>query len=280
MFYRYASSFAELMQEDVIGDDAEDKVVVVVGVRADKLAPENTIMSLKFLVEFGDTLVGTVDTLLQVKELTDDNNPKTFYNDTSRKEKDGYLPFSPPNVFNYNTTMNRQISGTVRDFRWVPFRIALPPDGVWPVKILVQSPVKNGRSIFHLRTARFPVANMNCSWEPDLCEDNWNGQGDSGQPGDNILGVHQWIDIERTYHMEKIKSSRITTHGQFDQLYIDFGFLTNTGMSKYWLADDGQDNVFVIWIGVEISDHQETADGSVHDLTMAVNIADTVVTGR
>ena len=28
------------------------------------------------------------------------------------------------------------------------------------------------------------------------------------QVGDNILGVHQWIDIERTYDVEKITSDR------------------------------------------------------------------------
>ena len=92
------------------------------------------------------------------------------------------------------------------------------------------------------------------------------------QVGDNILGVHQWIDIERTYDVEKITSDRsvdknfivlvsasnlrITTHMQHDQMVIDFGFLTNTGNSKYWESDDSTDNVFQIWIGIEFSDHQ------------------------
>ena len=52
---------------------------------------------------------------------------------------------------------------------------------------------------------RFPAAN--CDEWPDICG-TWNGQGDSLQYGDNILGVHQWIDIERTYSMEKITSER------------------------------------------------------------------------
>ena len=112
------------------------------------------------------------------------------------------------------------INGTVRDFRWVPFYCSIPQGGVWPTKLLIQSPVKNGRSIFNLKTARycnvhqsatvktqsrFPAAN--CDEWPDICG-AWNGQGDSLQYGDNILGVHQWIDIERTYDMEKINSDR------------------------------------------------------------------------
>ena len=39
-------------------------------------------------------------------------------------------------------------------------------------------------------------------------------------------------------------------------MVIDFGFLTNTGNSKYWESDDSTDNVFQIWIGIEFSDHQ------------------------
>ena len=49
---------------------------------------------------------------------------------------------------------------------------------------------------------------------------------------------------------------RVTTHMQHDQMVIDFGFLTNTGNSKYWESDDSTDNVFQIWIGIEFSDHQ------------------------
>lgn len=51
-------------------------------------------------------------------------------------------------------------------------------------------------------------------------------------------------------------SYRITTHMQHDQMVIDFGFLTNTGNSKFWESDDSTDNVFQIWIGIEFSDHQ------------------------
>ena len=43
---------------------------------------------------------------------------------------------------------------------------------------------------------------------------------------------------------------------QHDQMVIDFGFLTNTGNSKFWESDDSTDNVFQIWIGIEFSDHQ------------------------
>ena len=50
------------------------------------------------------------------------------------------------------------------------------------------------------------------------------------------------------------------------------------GNSKHWEDDNGLDNIFLIWIGVEISDHQETYDGSYHDLKMSAYIADTIVT--
>ena len=57
----------------------------------------------------------------------------------------------------------------------------------------------------------------------------WNAQGDPDQHGNNILGVNSWIDIERTYDMEKITSHRIKTHMQYDQIFVDFGFITNAG---------------------------------------------------
>ena len=87
------------------------------------------------------------------------------------------------------------VTGTVRDFRWVPFALSVPRGGVWPCQLFIQSPVKNGRwvihihiiapyakrfiiyniynlchiyrSVFHLKTARFPPAN--CTEWPDIC---------------------------------------------------------------------------------------------------------------
>ena len=56
-----------------------NKVTVEVSIRADKEAPADTIISLQFIMEFGDTMVATKDTLLQVKELTDSNNPQDTY---------------------------------------------------------------------------------------------------------------------------------------------------------------------------------------------------------
>ena len=37
------------------------------------------------------------------------------------------------------------VTGTVRDFRWVPFALSVPRGGVWPCQLFIQSPVKNGR---------------------------------------------------------------------------------------------------------------------------------------
>ena len=79
---------------------------------------------------------------------------------------------------------------------------------------------------------------------------------------------------------------------QHDQMVIDFGFLTNTGNSKYWESDDSTDNVFQIWIGIEFSDHQvinscfvlsqyficqDTYHDSIHNLTAVLQIADTIL---
>ena len=54
-------------------------MTVEVSIRADKEAAADTIISLQFIMEFGDTMVATKDTLLQVKELTDSNNPQDTY---------------------------------------------------------------------------------------------------------------------------------------------------------------------------------------------------------
>ena len=172
-------------------------------------------------------MVATKDTNLMIKELTDDNNPATNYT-IEAKARNRNSP-RDIQIGNYTQETSGTINITVRQFRWVPFFIVIPPEGVWPVKLFIESPVKNGRSVFNLKTARFPAAN--CTEWPDICS-QWNGQGDSQQYGDNVLGVHQWIDIERTYTMHKLKSSRITTHMVSDQMVIDFGFLTNTGV-KY-----------------------------------------------
>ena len=45
----------------------------------------------------------------------------------------------------------------------------------------------------------------------------------------------QWLDIERTYTVSKLTSSRVTTHMQYDQMVIDFGFITNTGAADFSL---------------------------------------------
>ena len=95
-------------------------------------------------------------------------------------------------------------------------------------QMLIRAPVSGGRAIYNLKTVRFPISN--CTDLNETMCSLWNGQGDPTKSGDNIMGVHNWIDIERTYSMVKINSDRITTHMQVDQIFIDFGFITNTGL--------------------------------------------------
>ena len=64
---------------------------------------------------------------------------------------------SPPAIAAHQQFSGWNINGTVRDFRWVPFYCSIPQGGVWPAKLLIQSPVKNGRSIFNLKTARYEM---------------------------------------------------------------------------------------------------------------------------
>ena len=115
--------------------------------------------------------------------------------------------------------------GNVRDHIWVPFQIGIPNSGVFPLKIFIEAPVLENRAILHLTTIRFPITN--CTEFPACVE--WNSQGDTEKPGMNVLGVNHWVDIERTYDLEKIKSDRISSHMQRDQIFLDFGFITNAG---------------------------------------------------
>ena len=46
-------------------------------------------------------------------------------------------------------TTTGNVTGTVRDFRWVPFALSIPRGGVWPCQLFIQSPVKNGRWVLH-----------------------------------------------------------------------------------------------------------------------------------
>ena len=62
----------------------ENKVVLEVSVRADKEAEVGSLLSLELVIEPGDTVAATKDVLLQVQELTDDNNPKTEYTDAMK----------------------------------------------------------------------------------------------------------------------------------------------------------------------------------------------------
>ena len=92
--------------------------------------------------------------------------------------------------------------------------------------MLIAAPVEDDRAIFHLTTIRFPITN--CT-ECDGINAQWNGQGETDRVGNNILGVNYWVDLERTYDMTRIKSERIKTHMQTDQILVDFGLITNAG---------------------------------------------------
>ena len=59
-------------------------MVLEVSVRADKEAEVGSLLSLELVIELGDSVAATKDVLLQVQELTDDNNPKTEYTDAMK----------------------------------------------------------------------------------------------------------------------------------------------------------------------------------------------------
>ena len=117
-------------------------------------------------------------------------------------------------------------------------------------QLSVEAPTADNRAIFHLTTIRFPSFAICQEMEPlnatmgtwDMCASDrrrrYNSQGSRYYYGKNILGTNGWIDIERTYDMTKSigksgSSEKLTTHMQVDKIDIDFGFMTNAGITAH-----------------------------------------------
>lgn len=49
------------------------------------------------------------------------------------------------------------------------------------------------------------------------------------QIGDNIMGVNNYMDFERTLDVVANKSSELLTHMQRDHIYADLGYITSSG---------------------------------------------------
>ncbi len=49
------------------------------------------------------------------------------------------------------------------------------------------------------------------------------------QIGDNIMGVNNYMDFERTLDVVANKSGELLTHMQRDHIYADLGYITSSG---------------------------------------------------
>ena len=78
----------------------------------------------------------------------------------------------------------------------------------WIFQLLVQAPTAGGRAILHLKSISFY---------------------DNGWYGPNVLGVNQYLDVERTFDMVFSKTQNLQSHMQRDSIYVDFGLITSSG---------------------------------------------------
>ena len=68
----------------------------------------------------------------------------------------------------------------------------------------------NGRAVLNLKSVQFGDYNLM-------------------QIGDNIMGVNNYMDFERTLDVVANKSSELLTHMQRDHIYADLGYITSSG---------------------------------------------------
>ena len=68
----------------------------------------------------------------------------------------------------------------------------------------------DGRAVMHLKSVQF-------HWE------------NRGWLGENVMGVNNHMDMERTMDVVANKSSKLLTHMQRDQIYADLGYITSSG---------------------------------------------------
>jgi len=67
-----------------------------------------------------------------------------------------------------------------------------------------------GRAVLHLKSLQFGDYNLM-------------------QIGDNIMGVNNYMDFERTLDVVANKSGELLTHMQRDHIYADLGYITSSG---------------------------------------------------
>ncbi|TRY70979.1 hypothetical protein TCAL_11102 [Tigriopus californicus] len=95
-------------------------------------------------------------------------------------------------------------------------------------------PSENNRALFHAVDVKFDTCN-----------------------GKNVLCMNPSIDLQRTFPTTFLKSSNITTFMQRDIVTIDFGYVTNAGLSfKQGLYDGDLDDTFSLRFLIQKSDHQ------------------------
>jgi hypothetical protein len=68
--------------------------------------------------------------------------------------------------------------------------------------------------VLHLKTVRFPQDSL---WTYGL----------------NMLGVNQYLDMERTFDYRASRSSSLNTHMQRDRIDIDLGYITSAGKDTF-----------------------------------------------
>jgi hypothetical protein len=85
------------------------------------------------------------------------------------------------------------------------------------MQVNVSTPVVGGRAVLHLTTVRFPSQDDCATYACYL----YNGL--------NMLGVNEYMDMERTFDYMAGKSSGLLTHMQRDNITIDLGYVTSAG---------------------------------------------------
>lgn len=88
------------------------------------------------------------------------------------------------------------------------------------MQFLIVVPTSNNRAVFHITDIKFGSSTTNSTLK--------NAQGTKGYAA-NILGVAEHLDIQKVFDVQYVKSKRIKTHMQRDNLIVDFGYMTSAG---------------------------------------------------
>ncbi|XP_059091103.1 uncharacterized protein LOC131886721 [Tigriopus californicus] len=117
---------------------------------------------------------------------------------------------------------------------WIGYNITVPRGKTIKMEAALLLPSENNRALFHAVDVKFDTCN-----------------------GKNVLCMNPSIDLQRTFPTTFLKSSNITTFMQRDIVTIDFGYVTNAGLSfKQGLYDGDLDDTFSLRFLIQKSDHQ------------------------